>query len=176
MTVLETVLAERMGVPRKVLREKRGAAPAGAWGTTGAGIHWTQAGLAWLEANFGREANLAEETRVVSDETENGALVEAGATDDADAANDARIGVTVESPPSPPLPLMADVTVRLVYEKNRRLLQGELEDGTRVRVKVRDNVNFVKGMVIPCIHQTLDLWTLNGRLPQRRGRLYLKKR
>jgi hypothetical protein len=160
MTVLESVLADRMGLDRKVLREQRKKAPVGAWGKSPAGIHWTRDGLAWLDGVLKAGEGVADDSG--GRESENG-------TESQDEGNQA-------APVADVLPLESVVKVVKIFEKNRRLLRGELADGSMVRVRVKDNVNFVPGMEIPCIHQSLDLWCLNGRLPQARGKLYRRRR
>ena len=49
--------------------------------------------------------------------------------------------------------------------KKDRRLEEEL-----LRVRVRENKNFVKGMEIQCRHLQADLWEFVGRCPRSRGR------
>lgn len=71
-------------------------------------------------------------------------------------------------------PALAQLRVKQVYKLNKRLLLCLDEKGQEQRVRVRNNENFVPGMVIPCLHQEGDLWTLNGRLPKRKGKGFWK--
>jgi len=53
---------------------------------------------------------------------------------------------------------------------NRQIVIGLLEDGDRVRVRVRDRELFTAGMEMPCRHVDGDLWELVGNMPRSRGR------
>lgn len=55
---------------------------------------------------------------------------------------------------------------------NRRLLQVSLKDAGPVLVLVRDNSNFIAGMVIAVTHDArANQWQFCGRLPRAKGRL-----
>ena len=80
--------------------------------------------------------------------------------------------------------------LKLVVEKkpkNRRILLCHIEEGDiglygsalaeagvppgLQRVRVKDSAKFVRGMVLPCEHQQLDLWDYTGRHPRWKGKI-----
>ena len=65
-----------------------------------------------------------------------------------------------------------EMKVVVVYPVNRRLVECERSDGEKVRVKVGDNLNFVKGMVMKARPPwgSGRLWVMVGRKPRRRGK------
>ena len=79
---------------------------------------------------------------------------------------------TPEGLPGDELPRSEGVQSAVVvkaYAKNRRLLAVTIAD-TAMRVRVKNNQNFVKGMVIPVRHVNGDLYELARRCPRWRGR------
>jgi hypothetical protein len=61
------------------------------------------------------------------------------------------------------------LTVTMV-PRNRHILLAKKEDGTEVRLRVRDNVNFLIGMQCRGRHAHEDVYDLEGRAPRFRGR------
>lgn len=64
----------------------------------------------------------------------------------------------------------ADIVIVRLYPLNRRIVQGRLESGASVRVRVRDNRNLTPAMVMPCRHLGADLWELTHALPRWKGK------
>lgn len=61
-------------------------------------------------------------------------------------------------------------TVRRLFT-NRHLVEVELEDKTRVRVRVRDSKNFKPGMAVPIrLEAGLEMWTLTRKEPRYYGK------
>lgn len=183
MNVLETIVAERLGLQRSVLREFRKKIPAGVcWRNTRRGIEWTDAGLKELERrlNLPRRGFDDSGQGVESTQGEKRPPAAAGLPPVEDSAVDAakNSGVTeLSAAPArglsePLTPMQRELQVVRVYTRNRKLLLCADSAGAEQRVRVRNNEFFVKGQVIPCVHQNGNLWTLNGRCPKARGKLY----
>lgn len=169
MSVLESVLADRLGASRPDLREiRKKTAPPTMWNATGKGIVWTDEGAGWLENLLSDQSLNGPDEGVESSEGVKGPS----------AADKQSIGGTELRKPPPPVRLPPvvhkELVVAVVYKKNRKLLLAKDEEGSEHRVRVRNNEFFVPGQVIPCIHQNSNLWTLNGRCPKARGKLYKK--
>ena len=56
-----------------------------------------------------------------------------------------------------------------IFPLNRRIVQAR-RDGQLVRVRVRDSINFIAGMAMPCRLIDGDLWELAQRLPRWKGK------
>lgn len=172
MTILESVLAEKLGLDRQVLRTTRQEATTGLhWKKTPRGIEWTAAGCDWLEqtlAGDGRRVNGRGEALPNEESAELGVV-----TPDSGEVTEC-IVVEKNEPLSRRL-VNADLVVKQVYKKNTHLLLAVTAAGEPQRVRVQSNRNFIPGMVIPCIHQGADLWTLNGRCPKRRGKAVIRR-
>ena len=55
--------------------------------------------------------------------------------------------------------------------RNSRIVGAHRQGSTEIlRVRVKDNENFVLGMEIPARHVAQDLWELVGKCPRRRGK------
>ena len=78
-------------------------------------------------------------------------------------------------PPPPPRPLIekAMLVVDNVPNRNKMMVPAIWKDGDdvlKVRVRVRNNKNFVRGMEIPCRQIQGEVWELIGRCPRFRGK------
>jgi hypothetical protein len=68
-----------------------------------------------------------------------------------------------------PVDGVVELTVKRIYPRNPRVLEATY-DGATVIVRVRRNVNFTAGMVIPCRPQSAGVWALARACPRFRGR------
>lgn len=88
------------------------------------------------------------------------------------------LGVSEKKGPGGPTLVDADATGPVtLYVKakpmNRRIVlacSDQALEGEEVRVRVRSNENFIKGMEIHALHDAGTLYTLVGRCPRTRGR------
>ena len=78
-----------------------------------------------------------------------------------------------EAPAAPEKEPAPDLLTVLRIPRNQRIVEAKKKDGRVVRVRVRDNKNFVAGMEIRARHIPADfedMMTLEGRCPRWRGR------
>lgn len=62
------------------------------------------------------------------------------------------------------------LTVVAPARGNRCIVLCELAPGVPVRMRVRDNANFLQGMLVTtAVHEDADRYSYEGRLPRRRG-------
>lgn len=150
--MLESKLAKDLGVPRKKLRTLRAKhlAPTADFVKGPEGIEYTVEGLQRMQEKLGAAMKPVDS----APSTPPPSQVLAGMAEDA------------VSPPR-----VAEMRVVKVYPLNPRLLLCELKDTPQAqRVRVRDNRNFLPGMVLKAVHENSDLWTLAQRLPRWRGK------
>lgn len=89
-----------------------------------------------------------------------------------DAANTIRRLLDIPAAPvKKDAPERTELTVERVAPGNRRIVLCLTEKGAGARLRVRDNANFLPGMVVTnCVHEEADRYCYEGRLPRRRGR------
>lgn len=54
---------------------------------------------------------------------------------------------------------------------NPKYMQGQLADGEKIRIRVKNNRNFTPKMSVMVVHEQSDLYRYDGAMPRRRGRL-----
>lgn len=65
---------------------------------------------------------------------------------------------------------LEDLVCVKCYKPNRRMLEARTVGGDVVLVRVKDNVNLLPGMTMPCRFEAGRIWTLARRLPRHRGK------
>ena len=77
--------------------------------------------------------------------------------------------------PTPAVPprvagAVEDLTCVKCYKPNTRILEAKTAVGEKALVRVKDNRNFLPGMVMKCRFTGTPVWELAQRLPRRRGK------
>lgn len=68
-------------------------------------------------------------------------------------------------------PIRVTLTVDAPARGNPKIVHCRTEKGLRVRLRVRDNMNFTPGLAVPnCVQEHADLFCFEGRLPRWRGK------
>lgn len=156
--VLETELAERLGVDRAELRRmRRESLDSEDWTRQGNAVAYTPAGVEKIAAALAGRL----ETPAGVPEARGEAPAGQGA---------AAVSELLRAEPQRRLVVCVVVRIPRVT-RHRLLVRGVSPEvlGTAFTVRVRDNAHFIPGMDVRCLVQG-NTGTLAGRLPRRKGR------
>ena len=154
----EKLVAEVAGLTREVMKNARGTLEKGRdWGRKRTMVMFTETGLRNVAAMLGLEQEVMERIRE---------RVQAR-TEGNDSTAPAEVS-TKDDKKGGSCPGETDIELVRLYP-NRRIVGGRL-DGEVVRIRVKDNRNFRRGMILPCRHVQADLWECTRRSPRRRGK------
>lgn len=143
MSVLESVLAERLGLPRAALRERRKAE--------------LEEGVDWCVGKSGIEYSADGEAKVL-------AALDRGAADGAALGEIKQEELSAAGGAE-----VKGVVIKRLWRLNERRMEGEV-DGRRVLIAVKSTAFFMPGMVVQCLVRPDDaLAHYRDRYPRRKG-------